>query len=1234
MDPEYLWNPESGIYVDGSAFDGSRESRNSCQPEWERRMHLEFFETDGTLQFSTDAGVEVKGRMNCEFPRKPLGVFFKSKYGEGSLKYRLFDDKAVTTFSSFLLSPGGADGMGNCYKGTMIRDGLVSRLVEGEFDVDYEAYRPAVLYLNGNYWGIHHIRERNKADYLAGNHGIDPNQVDILENEQNGGVIRGDNLHYQSLLGVITTENVNDPSVYKRIEGMMDIDEFINYQITEIYINNEDWGRNNVLCWRPRTADGRWRWVLFDVEGGFGLYGANDVMNNLFNYDEDDFLRHHTLFSGLMKSVWFRNEFLQRFATLLNTTFSPERVVSIVDEVQAELAPEMERDIQRWKDATTQGGSGCRPIASFEQWETHVEIIRDFARFRPEYLLKQMVWKFHLAGTFHLEIEAKGGSVLVNGAEAGTGGTWFSGVPMRFEAVAEPGFRFEGWTGIDGGRETEAVFTTDATVMARFVPSGESLLPDTVSNLLVLTREASPYLSKGDLVILPGGVLRMEAGSGIRMQPGSSIYCEGSLQVSGEAGQPVEIGSLGGEDKRWGSLVIRDGEGHSFLQNLVIREATSDWKDPVSNKANLNIIRTYVPVDALSILDCLGDPVYVDSSQVWIRDSEFHSSGVCDFINVANSANILIENCLFSGNQSPDTDAIDLDAVEDAEVRNCTFTGFSGYNSDGIDTGYSAGVVIRNNRFHRISDKAVSVGAGSKVLVTGNLMTECASGVAVKDLGSEAVVDRNTFWNNTIGVSCFEKEAGRGGGRAIITHSIFAGGLQDAVVADAWSEIQVRWSLSDRGDLQGDTNLSGDPGFAFANEELFNLAGKSICIDAGNPFAEPDPDGTVPDLGYAFRHANLYDRLVINELRNDSLVPWIELYNGGDELIDLSQLFFSSGSLYEAPLEFLRLNPPSVKLGPGEFLLLMDWERLTGIVSDQGCLDLFQYLSGSYHLVSHLNYGKAEVGYSWGAYPDGSGSYRHFRVPTPGAPNHVIRQRTETIFINEFLASNETGIKDESGQYEDWIELYNAGDQAIDVGGLYLTDKLTDPTRHRIPDTDPSKTTIPARGFLLLWADGEPEQGVLHLDFRLDAEGEEIGLFEVIHPDTLMLDAVVFNALPSDVSMGRIPDGGPVWHSFILRTPGFSNLSTGVTPDPESHGFSVWPVPASDVLYIDVPGFTGEMIRIDLILADGRVLESRDFKTGWPGILQIGIEHVPQGIAFIRFRSERFTAVRRILIRR
>ncbi|MCD6345867.1 MAG: CotH kinase family protein, partial [Bacteroidales bacterium] len=246
MNPEYLWDDEIGIYVNGSDFNGTRESRNSCTPDWERPMHIEFFEPDGQRAFSEEAGIQVKGRMNCEFPRKPLGVYFRTRYGNNEVNYPFFNEKTVTHFSSFVLRPGGADGMGDCYNGTMFRDGLLSSLLINRMDVDYEAYQPAVLFVNGEYWGIHNIRERNKSDYLAANHGVDPNNIDLLENPANGGVIKGDDLHYMKLLNLATRSGDLDDQEIAQIEQMVDMQELLSYQMAEIFVNNEDWANNNV----------------------------------------------------------------------------------------------------------------------------------------------------------------------------------------------------------------------------------------------------------------------------------------------------------------------------------------------------------------------------------------------------------------------------------------------------------------------------------------------------------------------------------------------------------------------------------------------------------------------------------------------------------------------------------------------------------------------------------------------------------------------------------------------------------------------------------------------------------------------------------------------------------------------------------------------------------------------------------------------------------------------------
>ena len=143
------------------------------------------------------------------------------------------------------------------------------------------------------------------------------------------------------------------------------------------------------------------------------------------------------------------------------------------------------------------------------------------------------------------------------------------------------------------------------------------------------------------------------------------------------------------------------------------------------------------------------------------------------------------------------------------------------------------------------------------------------------------------------------------------------------------------------------------------------------------------------------------------------------------------------------------------------------------------------------------------------------------------------------LVINEFMASNSSYLDDPQGQYDDWLEIYNAADVAMDVGGMYLTDDLNEPAKWRIPSDNPSATTIPAHGHLLIWADSDTGDAGLHANFKLDADGDEIGLFDV--DGSTLVDSVSFSRQVSDISYGRYPDGSNNWRFFSDATAGLKN---------------------------------------------------------------------------------------------
>jgi hypothetical protein len=158
-----------------------------------------------------------------------------------------------------------------------------------------------------------------------------------------------------------------------------------------------------------------------------------------------------------------------------------------------------------------------------------------------------------------------------------------------------------------------------------------------------------------------------------------------------------------------------------------------------------------------------------------------------------------------------------------------------------------------------------------------------------------------------------------------------------------------------------------------------------------------------------------------------------------------------------------------------------------------------------------------------------------------GAAYFLLRKPLPSLYINEILTSSTSCCPDQSSgrdEFDDWIEIYNAGAEPVDIGGMYLSQSKNKPLDHQIPATNPSLTTIPPGGFLLIWADGSPEQGDLHFKFKLDPDGEYLGLF---NNDGRKIDGLKFGKQTVNHSHGRATDGASDWKEFVVPTPGETN---------------------------------------------------------------------------------------------
>ena len=158
----------------------------------------------------------------------------------------------------------------------------------------------------------------------------------------------------------------------------------------------------------------------------------------------------------------------------------------------------------------------------------------------------------------------------------------------------------------------------------------------------------------------------------------------------------------------------------------------------------------------------------------------------------------------------------------------------------------------------------------------------------------------------------------------------------------------------------------------------------------------------------------------------------------------------------------------------------------------------------------------------------------------------AIPQRGSDIYINEIMARNNSTKQDENLEFDDWIEIYNGQQQPVDLAGFYITNDFDNPTKWQIPYNNSGETTLSADDVLLLWADDQVEQGSRHLNFKLSALGDQVGLYQIAGGGYTLVDSVNFGVQKADTSFGRERDGSEPWILFAKPTPGELNRPTSV----------------------------------------------------------------------------------------
>ena len=210
---------------------GIQTNYNSVGLNWERDVHIKYFEPDGKLGFETDAGIRTHGGNSRRYALKSFRLYFRSSYGLNTVDYRIFKNKPFVASERLILRNSGSD-----WGRTYFRDAFVQDILRGFTDVEYQGYQPSITTVNGEYWGVMNLRERYDDNYIRLNYNV--NKFDILLNTNS--IDYGSNSHYLSLIDFLQNNDLNEPDNYEEVKSRMDVDDFRDYHILQIYSMNTD----------------------------------------------------------------------------------------------------------------------------------------------------------------------------------------------------------------------------------------------------------------------------------------------------------------------------------------------------------------------------------------------------------------------------------------------------------------------------------------------------------------------------------------------------------------------------------------------------------------------------------------------------------------------------------------------------------------------------------------------------------------------------------------------------------------------------------------------------------------------------------------------------------------------------------------------------------------------------------------------------------------------------------
>ena len=437
-----LYGDYTGIMVRGTNGKTGYGQNSPCNwnMDWDRAANIQYITPDNQMVLNQEVDLSMAGGWSRAWTPHTLKAKAKKKYGINSLDYQFFPIKKNLKNKAVKFRNGGNDT--SC----RFKDACLSRitLLSG-IDIDAQDYQPVLEYINGQYIGLLNLRELNNKDYAYSNYGWDEDEIDQFKFDPDSGYIQncGDDVVVQRIYEL--SSNAEDPEIYDSIKTMLDIDEYINYLATELYIASNDWASNsnNIKGFRNRN-NGRYRFVMFDTDAAFSLSNAWTSLASATKNRQ----RFGPIFVNMLDNEEFRKQLIDTYCIVCGSVFEPTRCTKVINEMVDNVS-----DMMRIEGASPTSSANSMKSSINSRLNTAINNMRSYTKMKLSSVSPTNAT---------LTVNNANGRILINGIQVPN--NYFRGklfAPMRIKAVAPGGLRFLGWKSGADNRVTSTVFSKE-----------------------------------------------------------------------------------------------------------------------------------------------------------------------------------------------------------------------------------------------------------------------------------------------------------------------------------------------------------------------------------------------------------------------------------------------------------------------------------------------------------------------------------------------------------------------------------------------------------------------------------------------------------------------------------------------------------------------------------------------------------------------------------------------------